>query len=94
MACCGRATMSVRQTPERPSAAAGDTGRTAAPIPPGRQARFEYVGPTALTVFGPYTGRQYRFQHSGSRVVVDVVDAPSLTAVPNLRRVRARSFPA
>jgi len=93
MACCGRATMSVRQTPDRPFVAAGDTGRTAAPIPPERQARFEYVGPTALTVFGPYTGRQYRFPHSGSRVVVDVVDAPSLTAVPNLRRVRARPSP-
>jgi len=86
--------MAVRQAPERSFAAAGDTGRTAAPIPPGRQARFEYVGPTALTVFGPYTGRQYRFAYPGSRVVVDVVDAPSLTAVPNLRRVRARPSPA
>lgn len=48
---------------------------------------FEYVGATGLTVMGPFTGRRYRFEGRGSRVSVDPRDAPSLAAVPHLRRV-------
>ena len=49
--------------------------------------RFEYVGTTGLTVVGPLTGRRYRFDHHGSRVSIDPRDAPSMAAVPHLRRV-------
>jgi hypothetical protein len=41
-----------------------------------------------MTVRGPVTGRVYRFAGPGSTVSVDTRDAPSLVAVPNLRRAR------
>lgn len=46
---------------------------------------FEYIGRTGLTVYGPATGRCYRFQASGAVAAVDPRDAPSLAAVPHLR---------
>lgn len=49
--------------------------------------RFEYVGATGLTVVGPATGRRYRFSGHGSRVSIDLGDAPSMAGVPHLRRV-------
>jgi hypothetical protein len=49
--------------------------------------RFEYVGATGLTAVGPVTGKRYRFDNYGSRVLVDPRDAPSMAAVPHLRRV-------
>jgi hypothetical protein len=49
--------------------------------------RFEYVGPTGMTVVGPVTGARYRFGAYGSRVAVDLRDAPSMASVPHLRRV-------
>lgn len=49
--------------------------------------RFEYVGATGLTVVGPVTGKRYRFDKPGSRLLVDLQDAPSMASVPHLRRV-------
>jgi hypothetical protein len=49
--------------------------------------RFEYVGPTGLTAIGPITGRRYRFDRHGSRVLVDPRDAASIAALPHLRRI-------
>jgi len=49
--------------------------------------RFEYAGKTGMTVQGPVTGKRYRFDKPGSRVLVDPRDSPSLSAVPHLRRV-------
>lgn len=46
---------------------------------------FEYVGTTALTVYGPLTGVRYRFDQPGVRLTVDGRDATALSAVPNLR---------
>ena len=48
---------------------------------------FEYTGQTALTVVGPMSGRRYRFESPGARIVVDPRDRPSLTRVPKLRQV-------
>jgi hypothetical protein len=48
---------------------------------------FEYIGKTGLTTIGGATGRRYRFDRHGSRVIVDPRDRPSLAAVPNLRQV-------
>jgi hypothetical protein len=48
---------------------------------------FEYVGPTAMTVTGGATGRQYRFDRPGMRVAVEPTDENSLRRVPHLRRV-------
>jgi len=51
-------------------------------------AQFEYTGATALTAVGPITGRRYRFPAPGAIVEVNERDAPSLAAVPHLRRIR------
>jgi len=49
---------------------------------------FEYSGLTALTVQGPISRRRYRFAEPGARMSVDRRDAPSLAAVPQLKRVK------
>ena len=46
---------------------------------------FEYIGRTALTVFGPISGAPYRFRGPGSRLPVDPRDRAALAAVPVLR---------
>jgi len=49
---------------------------------------FEYVGKTGLTVLGPVSGKRYRFDRTGTRVIVDPRDRPSLLLVPNLKQIR------
>jgi hypothetical protein len=56
-----------------------------------RTVSFEYVGETALNVFGPITRTHYRFRSAGTQVEVDHRDAPYVSGVPNLRRVRKNS---
>lgn len=60
------------------------------PSPPPRPAAaavaFRYTGSTAVTVVGPASGRTYRFASPGAVEAVDPRDAPSLAAVPVLRR--------
>ena len=51
-------------------------------------ALFQYVGDTALTVFGPVTGKRYRFDWPGDRAWVDLRDRQSMAAVPHLREIR------
>jgi hypothetical protein len=46
---------------------------------------FEYVGRTQMVAVGGATGRYYRFDRPGSRVIVDPRDWPSLVALPQLR---------
>ena len=48
---------------------------------------FEYIGRTGLTVVGPVTGRQYRFDRTGARVEVDSRDRPSIAVIPLLRQI-------
>jgi len=67
------------------SASSGNTQLR--PVVPA-SAQFEYTGATALTAVGPITGRRYRFSAPGAIVEVDERDAPSLAAVPHLRRIR------
>lgn len=84
MSCCGgkrrqlQTSPSIEPLPETPV----PTAALRTPV------TFEYVGQTGLTATGPYTGRRYRFDGPGARVEVDERDAPSLAAVPRLRRVR------
>lgn len=81
MGCCGGGRRgSVRIAP---------AGRARDGSPPARRfsVTFEYVGSTALTVVGPVTGRRYRFDRRGARVVVDPRDRPGLARVPRLREV-------
>jgi len=86
--CCGKSrTQFQRGTPSlqppRPAPAASPQPQ----FPRYTGATFEYVGRTGLTVRGPVTGRQYRFDRPGSRVEVDPRDRPSVAAVPMLRRL-------
>jgi hypothetical protein len=73
--CCG----SQRRQEFRPQTR---QGQLSAPLAIG----FEYVGTTGLTVVGPVTRKRYRFESHGSRVAIDPRDAPSMAAVPHLRR--------
>jgi hypothetical protein len=59
-------------------------GRAVAPVP----VIFEYLGTTKVTVLGPVTRTLYRFGAPRARVAVDARDAPSISALPKLRRVR------
>jgi hypothetical protein len=40
-----------------------------------------------MSVRGPVSGRRYRFETPGSRLVVDPRDKASMAAIPNLRQV-------
>lgn len=83
MSCCGKQReqfLGTSQTPPR----VNDKSRQ--PLPQ-LAIRFEYVGVSGLTVVGPVTGKGYRFDKPGSRLLVDLRDAPSMASVPHLRRV-------
>jgi hypothetical protein len=91
MSCCGNRRAALAQqnqaiTIQRP--ASGLTGQT-----PGRPlveaVYFQYTGRTGLSVRGMFSQRTYHFAVSGAVLAVDGRDAPSLAAVPLLRRVRA-----
>lgn len=86
MSCCGRHRETFRGTsqPSQGAQRAIDRPRTPLPQSP---VRFEYVGATGLTVLGPVTGKRYRFDRSGSRVLIEPRDVASIAAVPHLRRV-------
>jgi hypothetical protein len=47
---------------------------------------FEYLGPSAILVVGPVTGRPYHFA-PGVPIAVDPLDAPSFDAVLQFSRV-------
>jgi hypothetical protein len=84
MSCCGK----LRQPYNGAGATHGAGGRAGAP-PTDRAfvVQFEYTGATGLTVFGPVSGRRYRFDGPGAVVTVDPRDRPGLAAVPRLRQV-------
>ncbi len=88
MSCCG----GKRQTLVQPLANPiqnDSTERTSLRHAETVWVHFEYTGKTGLTVLGPITGSRYRFSGPGAVVAVDRRDAPSIAAVPNLRRVRS-----
>lgn len=61
-------------------------GRTDSAEAPASGPLFEYVGATALTVFGAVTGTRYRFAHPGARLALHARDASAMAGVPKLRR--------
>ncbi len=82
--CCGRGKSTFRFTNTAiPAATAADNRGATSQVAP----TFEYVGRTALTVFGPVSGAPYRFNGPGARVRVDARDRQSLSGVPVLRLV-------
>ena len=75
----------------QPRATIGATATPPAALihPPVQKAsvEFEYVGPTAMTVRGPFSGARYRFHYPGARLRVHPHDASSLAAIPNLQAI-------
>lgn len=51
-------------------------------------AMFRYEGDAPITVIGPATGRQYRFEMRGAEVAVDILDRKAVRHVPRLRELR------
>jgi len=80
MGCCGRLRQRIGSVgPARPSNGAHPARRFSV--------TFEYTGGTGMTVVGPVSGRRYRFNGPGARVVIDLRDRPGLARVPRLRVV-------
>jgi hypothetical protein len=48
--------------------------------------RFRYAGKTGLTVWGPVSGRKYRFNYPDVVVEIDPLDAPAIATIPCLKR--------
>ena len=89
MACCGSQRRQLDLTRPAPSPRSAVSANPSSPRPAARRFEiyFEYVGPTAITVMGGATGRRYRFDRRGDRLMVDPRDRPSLVAVPHLRQL-------
>lgn len=94
MSCCG--SRRTRSRERFPSSSHGLHGARPTPVPTPffgsdglarREARFQYVGRTGLTVRGGATGRSYRFPRPGAVIGVDRRDRVSLRRVPVLREV-------
>jgi hypothetical protein len=93
MGCCGngRVARQINYPAPRPAES------ILVPPTPARQALhpvntvlFQYIGKSGMTVFGPITGRRYRFGQPGVIVSIDPRDAPSVDSVPHLQRILAR----
>ncbi|WP_221394475.1 hypothetical protein [Dyadobacter sp. NIV53] len=48
---------------------------------------FEYTGKTGLTVTGSVTGRKYRFNNPGDKVIIHYKDMPGMLTIPVLKEV-------
>ncbi|MDB5201876.1 MAG: hypothetical protein JWQ27_1285 [Ferruginibacter sp.] len=48
---------------------------------------FTYTGKTALTIRGTISGKNYRFEKSGERLLVDYRDASAFMQVPVLKKI-------
>lgn len=78
-----------KKTQPRPTIGTAEPPPAALKHPPPQQAsvEFEYVGPTAMTVRGPFSGARYRFHYPGARLRVHPHDSSSLAAIPNLQAI-------
>ncbi len=84
MSCCGkkRERIKPRIHPNQPFAAAAVSSEGDGPV------EYEYIGRTGLNLIGPITGKFYRFDRPGARLLIDPRDKPGLINVPLLRQVR------
>ncbi len=55
---------------------------------PAEEVSFEYTGEKSLTVKGGITRKQYFFSQKGDIKSVSYNDAPGMTGVPNLRKLK------
>jgi hypothetical protein len=81
--CCGRNRNQLRTTSKPP------IPRPAHAVHPQKSPKvpFVYVGTTGMTVTGPASGMQYRFDGPGARVEVDPRDRILLASLRQLRQV-------
>lgn len=82
MSCCGKTPDPSHAFASRPTPALGFGASL-----PRFEVRFAYVGPTALTVVGPISGRRYRFDRPFAQLAVDPRDRPGLARLSMLRAV-------
>ena len=83
--CCGRNRVQLITRPAPPKT--GPTTSAGAHKPPSTIS-FVYTGNAALTVTGPISGLEYRFDRPGARVEVDWRDRILLASVRQLRQIR------
>jgi len=78
--CCGRNRQMQRSTTSSP---------VRAPVPPPAPTRVSFInqGAKPLTVRGPVTGVEYRFDRPGARVQVDSRDRILLASLRQLRQI-------
>lgn len=92
MGCCGQTRQPIRGAIRIDPAARPRRSPATERAEPARRrpaVYFEYTGRTGLTVFGPISGKRYRFNGNGAVVAVDPRDEPSVRAVPKLRALSA-----
>lgn len=93
MSCCGKKREQLLAgAPSHPHSARVASYPRPAQGPLQSRVFFEYVGRTGLTVTGPATGKQYRFERTGARLEVDLRDRLSLSSVPHLRQLNPGDF--
>jgi len=82
--CCGRNRTQLMNTivpKNRPATAV-------APQPVPSSVSFVYTGNTAITVTGPISGLEYRFDRPGARIEVDWRDRILLASIRQIRQVK------
>jgi hypothetical protein len=80
--CCGRDRVQQRTIFTPPE---NRQGHAANPQP--RVVSLIYAGNTSLTVTGPVSGIQYRFERPGARVEVDARDRVLLASIRQLQQI-------
>lgn len=85
MSCCGQKRNETRQQEQRPAA---ESVYNYTPPRMWDDVQLEYTGKTALTATGSITGKRYRFEHTGSQLVIDYRDAAGMMGIPVLRKVK------
>ena len=83
--CCGRDRAQLRVTSKPPGPGAANPVNRKAPQP---GVSFVYLGNTGMTVTGPVSGAQYRFDRPGARVEIDPRDRVLLASLRQLRQVK------
>ena len=83
--CCGRDRAQLRANSKPPAPRPAHPATRQAPQP---KVSFVYAGTTGMTVTGPASGIQYRFDYPGARVEVDPRDRVLLGSLRQLRQVK------
>jgi hypothetical protein len=86
--CCGRDRAQFRTTTSPGSRPANRPINPPVRTNPAARVPFVYAGKSGMTVTGPVSGIQYRFDHPGSRVDVDPRDRVLLASLRQLKQVK------